>query len=159
DYLRQVALGLQHAHEQALIHRDIKPSNLMVVASPVASVPGVVKVLDMGVARLHQFAQEDPLTTLTQHGAVIGTPDYIAPRQVETPHSADIRADLYSLGGTAYFLLTGAVPFQGGSIIQKLDRQRWEVPASVDQIRKDVPASVAAVVRRLMEKDPDRRFQ
>src|SRR5262249_10272345 len=74
-------------------------------------------------------------------------------------HQADIRADLYSLGCTFYYLLTSRVPFPGGNLIQKMDKQRWETPASVDQIRRDVPASVAAVVRKLMAKRPSDRFQ
>ncbi|HKB42234.1 MAG TPA: serine/threonine-protein kinase, partial [Gemmataceae bacterium] len=160
DYVRQVALGLQHAHEQALIHRDIKPANLM-VTGPASAPRRTVKVLDMGVARLHQLqsGQEDSLTTLTQHGVVIGTPDYVAPEQLEDPHGADIRADLYSLGCTFYFLLSGQVPFPGGTLIQKLDRQRWEVPPSVDQLQPSVPGAVAEVVRRLMAKTPAERFQ
>src|SRR5262245_40966487 len=159
DYIRQAALGLQHAHEQKLIHRDIKPANLMitlpqasgVITDPGSHAGGVVKILDMGVARLHQI-QEESITTLTQHGTVLGTPDYIAPEQLEDPHSADIRADLYSLGCTFYFLLSGRVPFPGGTLIQKLDRQRWEVPPSVEQLRPEVPAAVSAIVRRLMAK-------
>jgi tRNA A-37 threonylcarbamoyl transferase component Bud32 len=163
DLIRQTALGLQHAAEQALVHRDIKPANLMLLggAGPVLPARPLLKVLDMGVARLYQLRDlpEDSLTTLTRDGAVIGTPDFIAPEQLEDPHAADIRADLYSLGCTFYFLLTGQVPFPGGTLIQKLDRQRWETPPSVDQIRRDVPAGVAAVVRRLMAKHPDDRYR
>ncbi len=165
DFVRQTALGLQHATEQALVHRDVKPANLMVI---VAVLPGqsavtrpLVKILDMGVARLYQLAHspEESLTTLTRDGAVIGTPDYIAPEQLEDPHGADIRADLYSLGCTFYFLLTGKVPFPGGTLIQKLDRQRQETPPSVDQLRAEVPSAVAAVVRRLMAKVPADRYR
>ncbi len=163
DVIRQTALGLHHAVEQALVHRDIKPSNLMLVLGPRSEVPArpLVKLLDMGVARIYQLRelQEDSLTTLTRDGVVIGTPDYIAPEQLEDPHKADIRADLYSLGCTFYFLLAGQVPFPGGTLIQKLDRQRWQTPPSVDQLRADVPAAVAAVVRRLMAKHPDDRYQ
>src|SRR5262249_2106133 len=120
-----------------------------------------VKILDMGAARLYQARDlgEDSLTTLTRDGAVIGTPDYIAPEQLEDPHKADIRADLYSLGCTFYFLLSGRVPFPGGTLIQKLDRQRWETPPSVDQLRSEIPAAVASVVRRLMAKHPDDRYR
>jgi hypothetical protein len=163
DFVRQTALGLQHAVEQALVHRDIKPANLMVVAPPGRPLPRrpVVKILDMGVARLYEMRglHEDSITTLTRDGAVIGTPDYVAPEQLENPHGADIRADLYSLGCTFYFLLSGRVPFPGGTLIQKLDRQRWETPPSVDQLRPEVPAPVAAVVRRLMAKHPDDRYR
>ncbi len=115
----------------------------------------------MGVARLRQLRDlpEETVTTLTRDGAVVGTPDYIAPEQLENPHGADIRADLYSLGCTFYFLLSGQVPFPGGTLIQKLDRQRWQTPPSVDQLRPEVPAPVAAVVRRLMAKHPDDRYR
>jgi tRNA A-37 threonylcarbamoyl transferase component Bud32 len=163
DVVRQTALGLQHAAEQALVHRDVKPANLMLVTGPGAALPArpVVKILDMGVARLYQLRDlpEDSLTTLTRDGAVIGTPDFVAPEQLEDPHTADIRADLYSLGCTFYFLLCGQVPFPGGTLLQKLDRQRWQTPPSVDQLRREVPAGVAAVVRRLMAKHPDDRYR
>ena len=173
EWIRQAALGLQHAQEQLLVHRDIKPSNLM-LALPRSNAGEIVndatfstwqnavlKILDMGVARLYQSggSLEESLTTLTQDGAVVGTPDYIAPEQLEDAHQADIRADLYSLGCTFYYLLTGRVPFPGGTLIQKMDKQRWETPPSVDQLRRDVPASVAAVVRKLMAKRPADRFQ
>src|SRR5262245_17871951 len=162
DFMRQTAQGLQHAAEQRLVHRDIKPSNLMVVAPNGLPLPPrpVVKILDMGVARLFQVSeQEASLTTLTRDGSVIGTPDYIAPEQLEDPKGVDIRADLYSLGCTFYFLLSGQVPFPGGNMIQKLDKQRWQTAPSVNQLRRDVPAPLAAVVRRLMAKHPDDRYQ
>jgi WD40 repeat protein len=161
DFVRQAALGLQHAAEQGLVHRDIKPSNLMVLVPNGLPLPprAVVKILDMGVARLSQNPlHQESLTTLTRDGAVIGTPDYIAPEQLENPREADSRADLYSLGCTFYFLLSGQVPFPGGSLIQKLDRQRWQTAVSVDQIRREVPPGVARLVRRLMAKHPDDRF-
>jgi tRNA A-37 threonylcarbamoyl transferase component Bud32 len=162
DFIRQTALGLQHAAEQRLVHRDIKPSNLMVLAPNGLPLPQrpVLKILDMGVARLFQVSeQEASLTTLTRDGSVIGTPDYIAPEQLEDPRGVDIRADLYSLGCTFYFLLSGQVPFPGGNLVQKLDRQRWHTAPSVNQIRRDVPPALAAVVRRLMAKHPDDRYQ
>ena len=162
DFVRQAALGLQHAAEQRLVHRDVKPANLMVVAPAGLPLPPrpVVKVLDMGVARVFQLSeQEVSLTTLTRDGSVIGTPDYIAPEQLEDPRTVDIRADLYSLGCTFYYLLAGQVPFPGGTLIQKLDRQRWHTAPSVNQIRHEVPAPLAAVVRRLMAKHPDDRYQ
>jgi serine/threonine protein kinase len=163
EFVRQTALGLQHASEQGLVHRDIKPSNLMVV-EPTRQFPGarpIVKILDMGVARLYQLRDfhEESLTTLTRDGVVIGTPDFIAPEQLENPHEIDIRADIYSLGCTFYFLLSGQVPFPSGTLIQKLDRQRWQTPPSVDQLRPEVPPAVAAVVRRMMNKHPDDRYR
>jgi serine/threonine protein kinase len=160
DFMRQVASGLDHAHEQALVHRDIKPANLIVTRTGPAGTP-LVKILDMGVARLYRMngSLVDSLTTLTQAGAVIGTADYVGPEQLENPHDADIRADLYSLGCTFYFLLTGQVPFPGGTLIQKLDRQRWQTPAAVNQLRPEVPAGLVAVIRKLMAKTPAERYQ
>jgi tRNA A-37 threonylcarbamoyl transferase component Bud32 len=162
DVVRQIALALKHADEQRLVHRDIKPSNIMVLAPGGLPLPPrpAVKVLDMGVARLFQGEEnETSLTTLTRDGSVIGTPDYIAPEQLENPRGVDVRADLYSLGCVFYFLLTGQVPFPGGTLVQKLDRQRWQAAPSVTQLRPDLPAGVAAVVRRLMAKHPDDRYQ
>jgi WD40 repeat protein/tRNA A-37 threonylcarbamoyl transferase component Bud32 len=160
DFIRQAAEGLQHAHEQALVHRDIKPSNLMVAAAtPQAP---VVKILDLGVARLLPAMGAVPgesLSTLTQGGAVIGTADYIAPEQLEDPHGADIRADLYSLGCTFYYLLTGRVPFPGGTLISKLDKQRWQTAEPVEVLRDEIPAAVASVVQKLMAKRPADRFR
>jgi tRNA A-37 threonylcarbamoyl transferase component Bud32 len=162
DFVRQAAVALQHAHEQGMVHRDIKPSNLIVVAPNGLPLPNrpVVKVLDMGVARLYQLPEnETPLTTLTRDGSMIGTLDYIAPEQLEDPRSVDIRADLYSLGCTFYFLLTGQVPFPGGSVFQKADWQRWKVAVSPDQLRREIGPGVASLVRKLMQKDRDDRFQ
>jgi serine/threonine protein kinase len=155
EYVRHAALGLQHAHERGLVHRDIKPSNCLVSAPG-----GVVKLLDLGLARLAQ-APEEPAadTTLTQQGAFMGTPDYMAPEQATDAHEADIRADLYSLGCTLYFLLTGKVPFPGGSAGQKVARHLAKEPVPVERLRPEVPPEVAAVVRRLMAKDPGQRYQ
>jgi len=173
-WMRQAALGLQHAHEQALVHRDIKPANLMLTGglapgghnspSTKHQTPNTqqIKILDMGVARLFQLGGQNPgesFSTLTQGGAVIGTADYIAPEQLEDPHRADIRADLYSLGCTFYFLLTGQVPFPGGTLISKLDKQRWQLPTPVDEVNVEIPAAVAGVVRKLLAKKPADRFQ
>ena len=163
DFMRQAAEGLQHAHEQALVHRDIKPSNLMVACARPHTTPDcLVKILDLGVARLLPAggsAPNESLSTLTQGGAVIGTADYIAPEQLEDPHAADIRADLYSLGCTFYFLLTGKVPFPGGSLISKLDKQRWQTPEPVEEMRAELPPAVVSVVHKLMAKKPADRYQ
>src|SRR6185295_17688693 len=97
--------------------------------------------------------------TLTQEGAVMGTPDFMAPEQVEDPHGVDIRADLYSLGCTLYFLLTGQVPFPGTTLLQKLDRHRWQEPVPVEEFRTDVPPPLVAIMRRLMGKQREDRPQ
>src|SRR5262249_10297389 len=96
---------------------------------------------------------------LTQDGALIGTPDYIAPEQAEDARLVDIRADLYSLGGTFYFLLTGQVLLPGGTFIQKLDQHRWQAPVAVDRLRPALPRPVTAVVNRLLAKRPVDRYQ
>lgn len=163
DFLRQTAHALAHAHEQGLVHRDIKPSNIMVVpgaGTKPDGTPGLIKVLDMGVARVlrNEHHPADTLSTLTQGGSVIGTADFVAPEQLEDPHGADIRADLYSLGCTFYFVLTGQVPFPGGSLVSKLDKQRWQVPAAVNTLRPGVPAAVADVVSRLLLKKAAERY-
>jgi formylglycine-generating enzyme required for sulfatase activity len=112
----------------------------------------------MGLARMRGAVEED-LGALTQEGTVMGTPDYMAPEQTLDAHAVDIRADLYSLGCTLYFLLTGQVPFPGGTLGEKLLKHQLHQPVPVEQLRPDVPPSVAAVVRKLMAKKPADRFQ
>jgi serine/threonine protein kinase/WD40 repeat protein len=160
DFARQAALGLQHAFERGLVHRDIKPSNLIVTPPPGsdAGLPTVVKILDMGLARLNAAGSGESLASLTG-GGMIGTPNFIAPEQILDAHRADIRADLYSLGCTLYFLLTGRVPFGGRSVIETLDMQRWQTPRPIPRYRPEVPAGLVDVVTKLMAKKPDERYQ
>jgi hypothetical protein len=119
----------------------------------------LVKVLDMGLARLDQPGDDGDSSTMTQEGAVMGTPDYIAPEQALDTHTVDIRADLYSLGCTFYFLLTGRVPFPGGTLLQKLNKHQNDEPIAVEKLRPEAPPAVAKVVRKLMAKRPDDRYQ
>lgn len=154
EYIRQAALGLQHAYERGLVHRDIKPDNLLLTV-----VTRTVKILDMGLARVEADSPGDSTSTLTQEGMVMGTPDYIAPEQALRSHEVDIRADLYSLGCTLYFLLSGRPPFPGGSVTEKLLRHQLEEPQPLESLRSDVPREVAAVVRKLMAKKPQQRYQ
>jgi serine/threonine protein kinase len=154
DYLRQAARGLQHAHERGLVHRDIKPANLLVTGG------GRLKILDMGLARLNNPALDDLETShLTQEGSVMGTVDYLAPEQALDSHTVDIRADLYGLGCTIYHLLTGQVPFPGGTALQRLLRHREELAQPVEELRPDVPPHLAGIIRKLMAKRPEDRYQ
>ena len=153
DCARQAALGLQHAYERGLVHRDIKPQNLLLTPS------GAVKVLDLGLARLgHDGADGDLTSLVTQEGAIMGTPDYMAPEQTLNAHGVDIRADLYSLGCTLYFLLSGRPPFAGGSLGEKIAKHQSCDPEAVERLRPEVPPALAAVVRRLLAKRPEDRF-
>jgi WD40 repeat protein/tRNA A-37 threonylcarbamoyl transferase component Bud32 len=153
DYVRQAALGLQHAFERGLVHRDVKPANLLLTAA------GVVKLLDLGLARLEVPEGGESSSTLTQEGTAMGTPDYMAPEQALRAHEADIRADLYALGGTLFSLLTGRVPFAGGSATEKLLRRQVEAAPDVRARRPDVPEPVAAVVAKLLARRPEERYQ
>src|SRR5262249_32199075 len=128
----QAALGLQHAQERGMVHRDIKPSNLLW-----SEEARLVKILDLGLARLGPVSPVDP--ALTGEGVVMGTPDYMAPEQALSAHSVDIRADLYSLGCTAYHLLAGHVPFLGGDAAEKSLRHRLERPAPLARVRPGLP--------------------
>jgi serine/threonine protein kinase len=164
EVVRQTALGLQYAYEMGMVHRDIKPANLLVQkAGPGSSSASVqVKILDFGLARLHETedgALAGSGTIQTAPNTVLGTPDYLSPEQSRSLHGVDIRSDLYSLGCTFYFMLTAKVPFPGGSSVAKLLRHTSEEAVPVEQLRPEVPATVAYIIRRLMAKDPNARFQ
>jgi serine/threonine-protein kinase len=147
----QAADGLQHAFERGLVHRDIKPDNLILQGS-------TVKVLDFGLARLRP-ADGAESTGLTSEHTVLGTPDFIAPEQALDVRRADVRSDIYSLGATLYCLLTGQVPFPGGTVQEKLLRHQVESPLPIRQVRPEVPAEVGAIVDRMLRKSPDERYQ
>jgi hypothetical protein len=148
EYARQAALGLQHAHEQGLVHRDVKPHNLLLTPQ------GQVKVVDFGLA--HLARADGPATPVTS-GPLLGTPDYTAPEQARDPSGVDVRADVYSLGCTLYFLLTGQPPFPGGTPLQKLLCHQERPPRPVTELRPDVPPALAALLGRLLAKDRARR--
>jgi len=144
EIVRQAALGLQHAHEHGMVHRDVKPANLL-IARPSKTVPGcVVKIADFGIARLQPPQAHSGRTPATPASGILGTPDFVAPEQAHDPRKADHRADLYSLGCVFYFLLTGRVPFPGGTALEKVARQQHESPQPIHQFRADVPPQVAA---------------
>jgi eukaryotic-like serine/threonine-protein kinase len=150
-YIYGAAVGLQHAHDIGLIHRDIKPGNILIDRS------GVVKILDLGLARLTQDV-DDNLTRQNDEN-VLGTADYLAPEQALDSHTVDIRADIYSLGATFYFLLTGSAPFPDGSVAQKLIWHQNRPPRPLKVLRPEVPDEVVAVVEKMMAKDPANRYQ
>jgi serine/threonine protein kinase len=150
-YMAQAAVGMQHAHELGMVHRDIKPGNLLLDRS------GVIKVLDMGLARFFN-KQQDSVTEKYDHNCVLGTADYLAPEQAVS-NLVDIRADIYALGGTFYFMLTGQTPFPDGTIAAKLVAHQTRDPKPVEAFRSDVPEGLLAVLRTMMAKDPNQRFQ
>jgi serine/threonine protein kinase len=151
NFIRQAALGLQHAHEAGLVHRDIKPGNLLLDRQ------GTVKVLDMGLAR---FFHEDSSAYVKEYetGYIIGTADYLAPEQV-VDSRVDIRADIYSLGGALYYLLIGKSPFQDGTNAQKMIWQQVRLPKPVRHFRPEVPAGLIEVLDTMLAKEPARRYQ
>ena len=165
NYTIQAAEALQHACEKGMVHRDIKPSNLMVSPSPLdasgawiaGQKPGRLKILDMGLARVQK--EDEAQAELTQVGSFLGTPDYIAPEQADDPRNADSRSDLYSLGCTLFFMLSGQVPYAGGTMVQKIKKhQSGPVPA-IRTVRPEVPEALSVIMQRVMAKDPAHRFQ
>src|SRR5947209_8025520 len=154
NFVQQAALGLQHAHEEGLVHRDIKPANLMLSRKGDRA---TVKVLDFGLAKAAREEQVDG--GLTHEGQALGTPDYIAPEQILDAPSADIRADIYSLGGTLYYLLTGRPPFQAKSLYDIYQAHISRDADRLNLVRPGVPSELAALVAKMMAKDPARRLQ
>jgi protein kinase-like protein len=146
----QVADALAHASSRDVIHRDIKPSNVLVTAD------NHVKLVDMGLARLHQVESSDDLTA---SGVTLGTFDYISPEQASDPRLADVRSDIYSLGCTLHFMLTGQPPFPDGTALQKLLRHSADDPPDVRIFRPDLPPQVAWLVAKMLAKRPAQRQQ
>lgn len=153
ELIRQAALALQCAHEHGLVHRDIKPSNLMLARD------GLVKLLDLGLARI---AMDQPAgEEMTGTGQAMGTADYMAPEQVADSHEVDIRADVYSLGCTLYKLLGGHAPFSGPKYKSNFDKMAAHVrepPPPITGSRGGIPDQLVAVLHRMLEKDPQRRY-
>ncbi|MGL6097738.1 MAG: serine/threonine protein kinase [Fimbriiglobus sp.] len=150
--IRQVAIGLDYAFRSGIIHRDIKPGNILVDRR------GTVKILDMGLARFYNDTS-DMLTVKYDDKTVLGTADYVAPEQVANSHAVDVRADVYSMGASLYFLLAGHPPFPQGTVSQKLLWHRTKDPTPIRELRPDVPEPVAQILQTLMRKDPNLRYQ
>jgi serine/threonine-protein kinase len=146
----QVADALEHAAERDVVHRDIKPSNIIITPA------GRARLVDMGLARLHQVTGDQDLTA---SGMTLGTFDYISPEQARDPRAADVRSDLYSLGCTLFFMLTGRPPFADGTAVQKLLQHQQSAPPPVAAGRDDIPSALEAVVERLLCKLPEDRYQ
>jgi serine/threonine-protein kinase len=150
SYTLQIAEALEHACSRDVVHRDIKPSNVLIMPD------GRAKLVDMGLARLHQVEAGD--NDLTASGVTLGTFDYISPEQARDPRGADVRSDLYSLGCTLFYMLTGRPPF-AGTAIKKLLSHAGDAPPNARQFRADLPDEVAALVNRMMAKRPEDRYQ
>ena len=153
-YIHQVANGLQHAFEKGMVHRDIKPNNLMLA---IEGKKHTVKILDFGLAKA--TSEKGAEAGLTKSGQMLGTPDYVAPEQTLDAHNADIRADIYSLGCTLYFLLSGGPPFQETSLYAILEAHHKREPKPLNLVRPDVPVELATVVGKMMAKEPAKRYQ
>ncbi len=145
---RQVAEGLRFGAAKGLIHRDIKPSNIL------RSKQGEIKITDLGLALQTEFEDE----RVTREGTTVGTVDYMAPEQARDSRAASSQSDLYSLGCTLYYLLTGIPPYPGGDITDKLTRHARSAPPDIRDLRPDVPEALARIMLRMMAKRTEDRF-
>jgi eukaryotic-like serine/threonine-protein kinase len=186
DFIRQTALGLQHAYERNLIHRDIKPVNLFLTQAPLQMesanaaktlfatrtdpapvaargtmlTRALIKILDWGLASLRKPKGIDgEMVEENVARNIVGTADYLAPEQARNANKADIRSDIYSLGCTFYFLLTGQPPFPEATLMQKLLQHQHAEPKPISEFRDDVSAELTTLIKRMMAKEPDERFQ
>jgi len=151
-FVAQAALGLQHAHEHGMVHRDIKPGNL--IRSRVSG-KQVVKVLDFGLAKAPDVGID---ASLTGANDLLGTPDFVAPEQIQRAKTVDIRADIYSLGCTLYYLLTARPPFAEGTTMQRLTARLTDPPDPLTRFRSDVPAALVSVLGTMLARDPADRY-
>ncbi|MEX2027572.1 MAG: serine/threonine-protein kinase, partial [Pirellulaceae bacterium] len=150
NYVAQAAEGFTYAHENNLIHRDVKPANLLVDQK------GVVKILDLGLA-LYSDGENASLT-MTHNENVLGTADYLSPEQAVNSHKVDSRTDIYSLGCTLYYLLTGHPPFPEGSLAQRIAKHQTQMPEDIRKDRPDCPRDLVDICVKMMQKKPERRY-
>ena len=148
--VRQVAEALAHAEELGIVHRDIKPSNLLIDGE------GHVKLADMGLARSIADTEE---AGITRAGTTVGTVDFMPPEQARDSKAADVRSDIYALGGTWYQLLTGQVPFPGGDLMNKLKAHAQQSRPDPRKLNESIPEAMSAVLRRMMAVRPEQRHQ
>jgi serine/threonine-protein kinase len=150
SYTLQVADALAHAAQRNVVHRDIKPSNLLITPA------GQAKLIDMGLARLREV--DAAAADLTASGVTLGTFDYISPEQARDPRNTDVRSDIYSLGCTFFFMLTGRPPFIGGTMLQKLLQHQADQPPDLRQFRPELPEDVNRILRKMLAKEPRHRY-
>ena len=150
--VRQACLGLQHAHERGLVHRDLKPQNLMLTQDS-----GIVKILDFGLAKV--VSENKAVQGLTKTNMTMGTYEYSAPEQAIDAASADIRADIYSLGCTLYYLIAGVLPFDYNSDAKLLLAHQNEVPRPLAEVCPETPPELSDLVARMLAKSPADRPQ
>jgi serine/threonine protein kinase len=153
-YAREAALGLQHAFEKSMVHRDIKPQNIILARE---GKKHIIKILDFGLAKARSEGRTQ--LDLTGVGQALGTPAYMPPEQWLDSARADIRADIYSLGCTLHFLLTGSAPFSAQSEMDYFLKHQTEIAKPLNEVRADVPAELAAVVAKMIAKKPEDRYQ
>jgi len=146
----QLADALAHASSRDVVHRDIKPSNVLITPGRRA------KLVDMGLARVQY---ERSSGDLTASGVTLGTFDYISPEQARDPRSADVRSDIYSLGCTVYYMLTGQPPFPQGTVLQKLLQHQADTPPDPRLVQPNLPVDASRLVLRMLAKDPNDRYQ
>ena len=172
SYVLQAARGLRDAHDQSMIHRDIKPENLWLDPQ------GLVKVADLGLVNSPELAEVSEAVrtgkalaqgpgssdmgsgqgSITATDAPIGTPGFMAPEQARDPGRVDARADIYSLGCTLYYLVTGRPPFEGRSALEILNKQEAEPVTPPEKLVKAIPGSLSAIILKMMARRPDERF-
>jgi hypothetical protein len=145
----QMAEVLQHIHEHRMVHRDIKPENIMLTAER------QVKLCDLGLAKSTVSEEQ----SLTQEGLTVGTPYFMSPEQIRGDKDVDIRADLYSLGATIFFLVTGRYPFEGKSAAETMSRHLNQPVPDPRKVKADLSEDLALVVQKLMAKDRAQRYQ
>jgi len=154
DYVQQTARGLAYAHEHGVVHRDVKPGNLLL------NQEGMVKILDMGLARLNENPIDAPVAMdITGTGQILGTIDYMSPEQAEDVHSADHRSDIYSLGCTLFYLLTRRPVYAGETVVKRILAHRDDPIPSVLELRPDCPEILDATICRMLAKRPEDRPQ
>lgn len=147
----QLADSLSHASLHGVVHRDVKPSNILLRDD------GQIKLIDFGLARIVEVEERD--NDLTASGVTLGTFDYISPEQARDPRTVDIRSDIYSLGCTLFYMLTGRPPFPEGTVLQKLLQHQGDRPPNVREFRPELSEEIGLLLDRMMAKDPNDRFQ